>query len=220
MNLQQVGWAICVPLVAFINLVDLSFSAFAQSPAVSSENVSTTFFCKFVNGIPNTVARVTPRNVSSSAMSTGSRAGKMPVVEEAITVFRWERKDYPESKESPMERCTRVSTLLQTYKREGKLNYISSGVMDGRKVICTTSGSSGPCSRLIFLLEPEEESEEETQRLLADLRKIIDDPTLVSSKQAGTGSGGGGSWIGRLHNRWLRNVIPFPGSSRGGGASR
>jgi hypothetical protein len=200
MNLQQIFLTTSIPLVSLVSLVEFPASTFAQAPAVAPDSVSTTLFCKIVDGIPNTVARITSQNVSS-AMSAGVPSKKATVSEELIPVFQWGRKYYSESKESPTERCTRVSTLLQTYKREGKLNYISSGMMDGKKVICTTNSTVGTCSRLLFVLESEEESEEETQKLLKDLRQVIGNPTLVSAKQATTGSFGGG-----IYSRWIKGI--------------
>jgi Circadian oscillating protein COP23 len=92
--------------------------------------------------------------------------------------------------------------------------------MDGKKVICTTSSDGSSCSRLLFVLEPEEESEKAIQELLKDLRQVIENPTLVSTKQAAPSSS-----RKSIYWRWQkgegRSTLPVSNSNRQGtGAGR
>ncbi|MBD2518981.1 COP23 domain-containing protein [uncultured Nostoc sp.] len=174
MKLHQYAITITASFITFISVSRVNSITQAQSAT------STTFFCKLISGIPNTVARV--KSINNDQLSETS--------EKTISVLKWTRKYYPESQEYALNRCVRVSAILQNYKTQNTLSYIIRGNMYGKPVICATSSQGSPCSRLLFVLEPSEDS----AQVVKDLRKIIDNP---------------------LSNKWKP---PIQGRIRGGGS--
>jgi len=169
----------------------------------SSASTSITFLCKVIDKVPTTVARISEKEISASkAEST-----------RPISVIQWKRSEYSESKETPQERCVRVSNILQYFRDKGTLNYISHGEMDGKSTICATSDINALCNLLIFTLA----EGENPKQLVDDLRQIINDPTTLSSNNSVQRS--------EAATRWQKNCKSIPYGlglcSRGtGGATR
>ncbi|MBD2527269.1 COP23 domain-containing protein [Nostoc sp. FACHB-133] len=184
MRFQQYASTIAASLMGFISASAINGSTLAQSAT------STAFFCQVINGIPNTVARI--KDTSNNVLPKTS--------EQIISILEWTRNYYPESQESSLNRCVRVSSILQTYNQKGKLNYITSGEMDGKRVVCATSSQGSPCSRLLFILEPSENS----AQVVADLRLIINKPQVLVSKRKLA-----------IFKRWKQPPLP-PGLPPGG----
>ena len=188
MRFQQYASTIAASFIAFISVSITNSTTLAQSAK------STTFFCKVINGTPNTVARIKDK----------TNNGTPETSQQIISVLEWTRNFYPESQESSLNRCVRVSTLLQIYKKEDRLNYITSGKMDGKRVVCVTSSQGSPCSRLLFVLEPSENP----AQIVDDLRVIINNPDILVSKRKS-----------KLVNRWRpQDRKPASGHQRSGGS--
>lgn len=161
--------------------------AMAQVGRSSSTTTSATFFCKVVEGKPTTVARM---------------------AQHTIPVISWTRDYYVESQETPLARCTRVSSLLQDYSRKGMLNYITYGEMDGQRVVCAASAARNPCSRLLFALDPDENP----AQVVDDLRIVVKNPMALLAPKPADGAAGAGY-------RWQPPKRRLPGR-REGGATR
>ena len=118
-----------------------------------------TFFCKLIDDVPNTVARI---NYSDSY--------------KIVPVIRWNLPEYTDSEETPVQRCIRVSAILQNQRFEQGLNNISfTTQQDGKQVICVTSRKSYSCNLTIFTLE----SNEDPKEIVNALRQIIAKPELL-----------------------------------------
>lgn len=188
MRFQQYASTIAASLITFISTSAINGTTLAQSATPS------TFFCKVINGTPNTVARI--KNTTNNALPGAS--------EQIISILEWTLNYYPESQESSLNRCVRVSSILQKYNKKGRLNYITSGKMDGKRVVCATSSQGSPCSRLLFMLEPNEDS----TQVVADLQLIINNPQELVSKRKTA-----------LFKRW-KLTPPISGGRVRGGAKR
>ncbi|MDJ1179682.1 COP23 domain-containing protein [Roseofilum sp. BLCC_M91] len=108
-------------------------------------NKTQTFACGASrNGIPTTLALV-PR-------------GNIPII-------RWVSEYFTPFGYDPQTRCEQVSNRLQTYQEQGIANFITTGIQDGLDVICVSSVLGGPCTGLLFTLQPGESA----SRVIQDL---------------------------------------------------
>ncbi|NEP79250.1 MAG: hypothetical protein F6K17_10285 [Okeania sp. SIO3C4] len=90
------------------------------------------FFCDTSEGIPTTIYQ-------------NSQGGREPWIKWESNVF----KGY-----DPLTRCKQVSRRLEIYRVNRQLKYITAGMMNRQKVICTASQVNGRCEGLIFTLKP------------------------------------------------------------------
>jgi hypothetical protein len=173
------------------------------TPDNTSGGLAVTFLCKVIDEVPNTIARTSVKNLSLGQISSSFSDE---------SVIQWTRPYYSESNETPMERCTRVSELLQYYGNKKILKYITYGIMDAKKVLCATTSTGSPCSLLIFVLE----EDENPKQLVTDLLQIIRDPQLLSSSRNSISSSTS------ISSRWrtpIRSLV-VPKSNRMGGIVR
>lgn len=105
----------------------------------SSSAQTATYFCaQGRGGAPTTFAR----------NATGKR----------IEVIRWQREWGGGITRE--ERCQTVSARFQSASEEGLLNYITSGIMSGQKVVCVARDYGAPCSAMLFTLRPNDNPNE------------------------------------------------------------
>lgn len=102
------------------------------------------FFCGDGQGIPTTFVE-NPR-------------GQLPII-------RWVSHYFTGSGYDPYTRCQEVSGRFQRYSDEGRLNYITTGMMNGQPVVCVSGYAGGPCQGLLFTLKPGEDSSRVVQQL-------------------------------------------------------
>lgn len=106
-----------------------------MSPSASAQ--TTTYFCGInKDGIPTTYAR----------SATGRK----------IPVISWQKNW--NSKFSAKERCEVVSARFQNASVDGVLNYLTTGSMNGQKVLCAASRYGGTCSLLLLTLRTDEDA--------------------------------------------------------------
>ncbi|MGK7877246.1 MAG: COP23 domain-containing protein [Xenococcaceae cyanobacterium] len=113
-----------------------------------SQAQKTTFFCGISNGVPTTFA--------------STSRGNVPVI-------RWVSSYFSSSGYTPERRCQEVSTRFQNYYNNGRLNYITTGIMNGQPVVCVTSSNGGSCSDLLFTLKQGQNASRTLQKLF-DIR--------------------------------------------------
>jgi len=65
----------------------------------------------------------------------------------------------------PQQRCQKVSDNFQTAFNNGSLNYVTNGVQNGSKVICSVSSIDGGCDTVLFTLRPQDKSKDVLKRL-------------------------------------------------------
>ncbi|MFM7439861.1 MAG: COP23 domain-containing protein [Snowella sp.] len=51
--------------------------------------------------------------------------------------------------QKPLQRCNQVTERLQQAEAKNELNMITTGLVKGQKVICTTDKYEGPCKTLL-----------------------------------------------------------------------
>ncbi|MBD2770565.1 COP23 domain-containing protein [Iningainema tapete] len=121
--------------IALTSIAFISHSSYAQT---------TTYFCGLnKDGVPTTYART----------ANGKR----------IPVISWERNW--SSKYSPRVRCEAVSSRFQTASVDRVLNYLTTGIMNGQKVLCAASRYGDTCSHLLLTLRPEDNASQVIENL-------------------------------------------------------
>ena len=71
-----------------------------------------------------------------------------------VPVIRWTSTTFEASGWSPERRCQEVSGRFDTYLKQGRLAFITTGRINGLPVICTAASNGGPCDRLLYTLMP------------------------------------------------------------------
>lgn len=114
-----------------------------------------------------------PSNAQTTTYSCGkSRSGvpttyALTATGRRIPVIRWVRKigNY-----TPQARCEEVSSRFQNAASAGVLNYITTDIKNGQKVLCAANRYGDPCSYLLLTLRPDD-----------DAGKAIEDLSQVGS---------------------------------------
>jgi Circadian oscillating protein COP23 len=112
----------------------------------SAKSDTKSFDCKAVDGV-NTTMAITPR-------------GERPVI-------RWTSTDFDASGWSSEKRCNEVSERFQELYANGSLKYLTSGKMNGQRVICSASQKRGPCNALLLTVRPGRDPQRTLKELLA-----------------------------------------------------
>jgi hypothetical protein len=71
--------------------------------------------------------------------------------------IRWNSHFFSSSGYDPLTRCQQVSQRLENYNRNRQLNYVTVGVVNNQKVICTSSRVNGPCEGVIYTLRRDQD---------------------------------------------------------------
>ena len=71
-----------------------------------------------------------------------------------IPVIRWTSNTFNAAGWTQQRRCEEVSRRFDTYLKQGRLAYITTGRMNRLPVICTAASKSGPCDGLLYTLKP------------------------------------------------------------------
>lgn len=86
-----------------------------------------------------------------------------------VPIVRWRTQYFSGAGYTPQQRCDEVSGRFQTYYNNGTLNYITTGIMNGQPVVCTSGTNGGGCDGLLFTLRPTDNASQVVQQLF-DIR--------------------------------------------------
>jgi hypothetical protein len=123
MKLHSFASSLAVSVGVLAYTVATSNSTYAQEvTAATSAAPTTTFSCREIDGVLNTVAKTSqaPRKV--------------------IPIFIWSSDYYPDTGEDALTRCARASEILQVYNQKGLLNYIKTEIINGESHIQQIAG--------------------------------------------------------------------------------
>lgn len=171
-----------------------------------------------VNGVISSLVGVTltvkPADAGGSALSfvCGTAAGAPAT--NAVTgdgrqvpVIRWTSKTFNDAGWNQQRRCEEVSARFDTYLKQGRLAYITTGRINGLPVICTTDSRGGACDGLLYTLKPGQDAtatlknlldirvkargplNETNERLYVSLNELLD---TAQANASGGGSTSGG----------------------------
>jgi len=71
--------------------------------------------------------------------------------------IRWNSNFFSSSGYDPLTRCQQVTQRLDNYNRNRQLNYVTVGIVNNQRAICTTSRVNGPCEGLIYTLRRDQD---------------------------------------------------------------
>ncbi|MEO0518278.1 MAG: COP23 domain-containing protein [Cyanobacteria bacterium P01_A01_bin.116] len=134
-----------------------SFSPVRQ-PALDefiTDDMEISFFCGSDSGIPKTIVN-------------------NPIGE--FTLIEWTKEFYPETNETPLDRCYSVASIFQDYYQQGLFSQIIAGDVEGSPAICVSDLSGNSCGRVILLLEAGENAENVADALQKSLLLLALEP--------------------------------------------
>lgn len=141
--------------------------------------VSHRFYCdRTTNGIPTTFVT--------------TRKGTFPVI-------RWVSDHFTAHGYDPLTRCRQVSAKFQTFFNDGRLNYITTGIVNRQPVVCVSGTKGGACQGVLFTLKREENASRVIQQLF-DIRAGASAGPLHES----------GNRFYLDFNEYLENAIAYP----------
>ena len=121
------------------------------------------FFCDTSTGMPITVFQ-------------NARGTREPWI-------LWTSDFFAVSGYDPLTRCQQVTQRLERYRRNKQLNYVTVGLVNQERAICTTSRPNGPCEGLIYTLRRDQDPIPTLYRFFAWLNAK---KTLPSLNESGT----------------------------------
>ena len=152
-------------------------------PASEASPVAKGFVCSVANGAPST----------SAVKADGAQ----------VPVIRWTSSAFEAAGWSPERRCEAVSKRFDSFYRQGRLTYITTGRMNSLPVICTAQTNGGPCDGLLYTLKPGQNAtatlkslleirvkargplNETTERMYVSLNELL---STAEARATGTGS--------------------------------
>jgi hypothetical protein len=84
-----------------------------------------------------------------------------------VPLIRWTSSVFNDAGWTPQRRCQEVSGRFDTYFRQGRLDFITTGRMNGLPVICTARSYGGACDGLLFTLKPGQNATHTLQELFS-----------------------------------------------------
>lgn len=118
-----------------------------QLVPLPAEARARSFSCSSLAGVPTTTAQ----------MADGR----------SVPVIRWTSSTFDGAGWTPERRCQEVSARFDTFHRQDRLNYITTGRINGQPVICTSARPGSGCDGLLYTLKP-------SQNATATLRNLLD----------------------------------------------
>ena len=100
-----------------------------------------------------------------------------------IAVVRWKYDWFSNSDYNPQRRCQEVSSRFQAAYDNQSINYITNGIHNSQRVICTSSEKGGTCDTTLLTLRPNDDSLEILTQLKQTLKGQGTGPIEHSSKR-------------------------------------
>ena len=84
-------------------------------------------------------------------------------------MVRWVTDHFEQAGYDPWRRCYEVSDRFQKAYKNGSLEYLTNGTMNGQKVICTARSAAGGCEDLLITLRPGDDA----LQILGSLERVL-----------------------------------------------
>ena len=115
--------------------------------------------------------RPTAAGVSASSFVCGMAAGApatnvITADGRQVPVIRWTSSTFNDAGWSQTRRCQEVSSRFDTFLKQGRLAYITTGRLNGLPVICTAASRGGACDGLLYTLKPGQDATSTLKSLL------------------------------------------------------
>lgn len=95
--------------------------------------------------------------------------------------IRWTSDTFADSGYDQLTRCREVSGRLENYRVNKQLKYITVGMMNRQRVVCTTTQANGRCEGLIYTLKPGQDAVRTLNNFLAWSQGQAGVPSLYES---------------------------------------
>ena len=69
-------------------------------------------------------------------------------------MIRWSSNVFDGGGWTPERRCQEVSQRFEGFRQQGRLQYLTTGRINGQPVICTAKAEGAPCDGLLYTLKP------------------------------------------------------------------
>jgi len=136
------------PAGAMAAMVCSALSCLALAPAPAEASVQArSFVCSTSAGAP--------------ATNVVTQSGQQ------VPLIRWTSAVFNDAGWTPERRCQEVSSRFNDYFRQGRLDFITTGRMNGLPVICTARSHGGACDGLLFTLKPGQNATKTLQDLFS-----------------------------------------------------
>lgn len=119
-----------------------------------------------------------------------------------VPVIRWTSTTFNDAGWSQERRCQEVSSRFDTFLKQGRLAYITTGRINGLPVICTAANRGGACDGLLYTLKPGQDATATLKNLLeirvkargplneTNERLYVSLPELLNTAQTNAANGG------------------------------
>ncbi len=110
-------------------------------------------------------------SISASAFVCGIAAGSpatnvVTADGRQVPVIRWTSSTFNDAGWNQKRRCQEVSARFDTFLKQGRLAYITTGRLNGLPVICTAASRGGACDGLLYTLKPGQDATSTLKNLL------------------------------------------------------
>ena len=83
-----------------------------------------------------------------------------------VPMIRWTSSTFDAAGWTPARRCQEVSQRFETLRQQGRLNYLTTGRINGIPVICSAPQAGAACDGLLYTLKPGQDPTTTLTRLL------------------------------------------------------
>ncbi|MHC5937078.1 COP23 domain-containing protein [Nostoc sp.] len=155
--MQRQSFFIGLGLTALTSLASLSVSiypGFGQSTTSESQPNKVTFFCRQI------FDKASGENIPATVAWIPERQGN-------IRFIGWKSEYFNKDGWTPEERCEEVTAKFQQSYDQGRLNYLSSGIVENYPIICGLANQGETCnsSNQLFTLQKDSNPESILLRL-------------------------------------------------------
>ena len=99
-----------------------------------------------------------------------------------LPLVKWVSHYFARSGYDPETRCQEVSNRFDQFYRQGRLNFVTTGIVNRLPVVCVAGQLGGPCTGVLFTLKPNEDASRVIQQLF-DVRAGASGPLFESGER-------------------------------------
>jgi len=128
-------------------------------------------FCVSIATAASALLVTSPASAQSTRFACGtSQSGSPATMAQTpngnVPVIRWVSSFGHAAGYTPQRRCQEVSARFQSYHEAGRLDYLTTGVMNNHPVICVADNVGGACNGLLFTLPPGRDANQTLEQLM------------------------------------------------------
>lgn len=173
-----------------------------KSPTVSVAATLIGYLCAACLTSSPASAGVTARSFVCGSAAGAPATNVVTADGRQVPVIRWTSTTFNDAGWSQERRCQEVSSRFDTFLKQGRLAYITTGRINGLPVICTAVSNGGACDGLLYTLKPDQDATATLKSLLeirvkargplneTNERLYVSLPELLNTAQTNAAGGG------------------------------